>query len=115
MGRKILAVLTLAALLVSSAAGFDTYWHSQCSQKVGEHFGFTEDAWKIMQLGIFSPDFYGPVSEYASKDLQRPDLDALNQYAANNPQVRGAAMFFHFDNLNGDLHRNSDCDYLLSY
>src|SRR2546426_4299381 len=24
-------------------SGFDTYWHSQCSQKVGEQFGFTED------------------------------------------------------------------------
>jgi hypothetical protein len=67
MGRKILAVLALAALLVSSATGFDTYWHSQCSQKVGEQFGFTEDAWKIMQLDNFSPDFFGPVSEYASK------------------------------------------------
>jgi len=115
MGRKILAVLTLAALLVSSAAGFDTYWHSQCSQKVGEQFGFTEDAWKIMQLGNFSPDFFGPVSEYASKNLQLPELDALNQYAANNPQVRGAAIFFHFDNLNSDLHSNSDFDYLFSH
>src|SRR5438132_12261298 len=103
MGRKILAVLTLAALLVSSAAGFDTYWHSQCSQKVGEQFGFTEDAWKIMQLGNFSPDFFGPVSEYASKNLQRPELHSFNQYAANTPQVRAAAIFFHFDNLNSDL------------
>jgi len=115
MGRKILAMLAVAALLVSSATGFDTYWHSQCSQRVGEQFGFTEDAWKIMQLGNFSPDFFGPVSEYASKNLPRPELDALNQYAANNPQVRGAAIFFHFDNLNSDLRSNSDLDYLLSH
>jgi hypothetical protein len=81
---------------------------------VGEQFGFTEDAWN-MQLGNFSPDFFGPVSEYASKNLQRPELDALNQYAANNPQVRGAAIFFHFDNLNSDLHSNSDFDYLFRY
>src|SRR5438046_8922220 len=111
MGRKILAVLTLAALLVSSAAGFDTYWHSQCSQKVGEQFGFTEDAWKIMQLGNFSHDFFGPVSEYASKHLQRPELDAPNQYAAHNPQVRGAAIFLDFDHLNTQLHTNDDFDH----
>jgi hypothetical protein len=115
MGRKILVVLALAAVLVSSATGFDTYWHSQCSQKVGEQFAFTEDAWKIMQLGNFSPDFFGPVSEYASKNLQRQELDALNQYPANNPQVRGAAIFFHFDNLNSDLRSNSDFDYLFSH
>src|SRR5207253_4067808 len=115
MGRKILAVLTLAALLVSSAAGFDTYWHSQCSQKVGEQFGFTEDAWKIMQLGNFSPDFFGPVSEYASKNLKGEELDRLNQYNANNSQVRGAAIFLHFDNLNNDFQSNSNFDFLFSH
>ena len=77
MARKLLALLALASLLVSPAAGFDTYWHSQCSQKVGEQFGFAEDAWKIMQLGDFSPDFFGPVSEYASKNLKGQELAAL--------------------------------------
>src|SRR5438309_5016006 len=115
MIRELTALLAITALLVSPASRLDSYWHSQCSQKVGEQFGFTEDAWKIMQLGNFSPDFFGPVSEYASKNLQRPELDALNQYAANNPQVRGAAIFFHFDNLNSDLHSNSDFDYLFSH
>src|ERR1700757_4987202 len=33
----------------------------------------------------------GVTLKRASKNLQRPELDALNQYAANNPQVRGAA------------------------
>ena len=55
MTRRFSAVLALAALLVSPAAGFDTYWHSQCSQEVGEQFGFTEDAWKVIQLGNLSP------------------------------------------------------------
>ena len=59
--RRFGALLALAALLVSPAAGFDTYWHSQCSQKVGQQFGFTEDAWRIMQLGKFSPDLFSPV------------------------------------------------------
>src|SRR5579864_4791322 len=115
MVRKFSALLTLVALLASPAAGFDTYWHSQCSQKVGEQFGFTEDAWKVMQLGDFSPDFFGPVSEYASKSLKGKELEALNQSEANNPQVRGAAIFLHFDNLSGDFQRNSDFDYLFTH
>jgi hypothetical protein len=48
MLRQVSALLAIAALLVSPAGGFDTYWHSQCTQKAGEHFGFAEDAWKIM-------------------------------------------------------------------
>lgn len=112
--HKVSAVLAWVALLVSPAAGFDSYWHSQCVQRVGEQFGFSEDAWKIMQLGNFSPDFFGPVSEYAAKNLKSGELDALNQLA-NNSQVRGAAIFLHFDNLNGELRANSDFDYLLSH
>jgi hypothetical protein len=110
--RRASALLTLATFLVSPAAGFDTYWHSQCVQKVGEQFGFTEDAWKILQLGTFSPDFFGPVSEYASKNGKGKELAALNQYEANHPQVRGAAIFLHFDNLNGDFQSNANFDYL---
>jgi hypothetical protein len=101
--RKLSALLAVATLLVSPAAGFDTYWHSQCSQKVGEQFGFTENAWKILQLGNFSPDLFGPVSEYASKSLKGNELESLNQYQASNPQVSGAAIFLHFDNLNSDF------------
>ncbi|HEV2115172.1 MAG TPA: hypothetical protein VGR48_04040 [Terriglobales bacterium] len=115
MARRFLALVALASFLVSPAAGFDTYWHSQCSQKVGEEFGFAEDAWKIMQLGNFSPDFFGPVSEYASKNLKGQELQALTQYGADNPQVRGAAIFLHFDNLSSDFQRNSDFDYLFAH
>lgn len=115
MTRKIVALLSLAALLVSPAAGFDTYWHSQCTQKAGEQFGFSEDAWKILQLGNFAPDFFGPVAEYASKGLNGKELDALNKYQANTAEVRGAAIFLHFDNLNSDFQRNSDFDYLFTH
>lgn len=115
MIRKILAVVSLFALLVSPAAGFDTYWHSQCTQKTGEQFGFSEDAWKIMQLGNFAPDFFGPVAEYASKTLNGKELEALSNYQANTPEVRGAAIFLHFDNLNYDFQRNSDFDYVFTH
>jgi hypothetical protein len=114
MAQRFSALLALLALLASPAAGFDTYWHSQCSQAAGKEFGFTEDAWKIMQLGNFSPDFFGPVSEYASKNLKGKELAAMNQYGARNPQVRGAAIFLHFDNLNGDFQSNSNFDFLFT-
>jgi hypothetical protein len=67
-----------------------------------------------MQLGNFSPDFFGPVADAASKGLNGSELDLLNQYQAKNSQVRGAAIFLHFDNLNNDFQRNSDFDYLFT-
>jgi len=114
MARKLSALVALAAWLVSPAAGFDTYWHSECSQAVGREFGFTDDAWRIMQLGNFSPDLFGPVSEYASRNLKGKELEVVNQYGAKNSQVRGAAIFLHFDNLNGDFQSNSNFDFLFT-
>src|SRR5947209_3047675 len=108
MPRRLSALFALVALLASPAAGFDSYWHSQCTQKAGERLGFAEDAWKIMQLGNFSPDFFGPVSQYAARGLNGKELDVLNRSQANDPRIRGAALFLHFDNLNGDFQRNSD-------
>src|SRR5437764_13644997 len=99
MLRRVAAVLALAALLASPAAGFDTYWHSQCTQTAGEHFGFAEDAWKIMQLGNFSPDFFGPVSQYASQNLNGKQLDVLNHSLANDPRIRCAVIFLHLEHF----------------
>ena len=115
MARRIAALVTLAVFMVSPAAGFDTYWHSQCTQKTGESAGFSEDAWKIVQLGNFSPDLFGPLAEYASKNPHNPALQALSDYQAKNQQVRGAAIYLHFDNLHGDLQRNSDFDNLFAH
>lgn len=114
MARKLLALVALAALPASPAAGFDSYWHSQCTQKAGESAGFSEDAWKITQLGNFSPDLFGPVAEYASKNLGQAELQALTSYQQTNQQVRDAAIYLHFDDLNGELQRNFDFDYLFS-
>src|SRR5579864_7908038 len=114
MIRKLLAVLTLFALLVPPASAFDTFWNSQASRVVGREFAFSEDAWKIMQLGCFSPDFFGPISDFANERLQGKDLKNLNQYGNNNLQVRRSAIFLHFDNLNGALTRNSQFDSLFT-
>ncbi len=112
--RQSTALLALACFSGFPAAGFDTYWHSQCTEKAGEQFGFTDHAWKIMQLGNFSPDFFGPISVYA---VQNPvaQFEGLAQYQAANPQVRGAALFLHFDNLNRDLRGNSDFEYIFTH
>lgn len=105
--------MTLAAAFGSPAAAFDTYWHRLCSQSVGKEFAFTDHAWKIMQLGNFSPDFFGPVSEYAVK-TPTAQLEGLDRYQADNPHIRGAALFLHFDNLNRELQVNADFDFLFS-
>ena len=115
MVRRFSALPVVAVLLASPAEGFDTHWHSQCSQRVGAQFGFTDDAWKILQLGNFSADFFGPVAEYESKGANDPAFDVLNRYRSDNPQVRGAALFLHFDNLSGDLHGNSTFDFLFGH
>jgi hypothetical protein len=114
MFRRLAILLMLFALLVSPATGFDSFWHSEATRKVGDEFGFSDDARKIMQLGNFSPDFFGPVSELASNTLQGNGLNALNQYVAGNAQVRNSAVFLHFDNLFGELDRNSKFDFLFN-
>jgi hypothetical protein len=100
----------LFALFCSPASGFDTYWHQEAVRQVAETFGFSEDARKIMQLGNFSPDFFGPVSEFASQNLQGKALQSLNQFGAANAESRQAAVFLHFDNLFDELQGNAKVD-----
>ncbi|MGC2741755.1 MAG: hypothetical protein WA672_01105 [Candidatus Angelobacter sp.] len=110
MFRKLVALFMLLAVLASPASGFDSYWHSEATRKVADAFGFSEDSRKIMQLGNFSPDFFGPVSDFAANTLHGQGLIALNQYLGKSAQDRDAAIFLHFDNLNGELDRNSKFD-----
>jgi hypothetical protein len=114
MFRKLVALFMLLALLASPASGFDSFWHSEATRKVADAFGFSEDSRKIMQLGNFSPDFFGPVSDFAANTLHGQGLNALNQYLAKSAQDRDAAIFLHFDNLNGELDRNSKFDTLFN-
>ena len=114
MLRKWIAVLALCALLASPAAGFDTFWHTTVSKAVGQTFGFSPDAANILQLGNFSPDFFGPVAEYASGNLNNPAFAAFNQMGTSDTGVRQFAIFLHFDNLNQQLNSNSRFDYLFS-
>lgn len=109
-----MATLMLTGLLLSPASGFDSFWHAELVHKVGDEFGFSEDARKIMQLGNFSPDFFGPVSDFASSHLPDKSQQALNQYQANDAQSHEAAIFLHFDNLGGQLDSNAKFDYLFS-
>src|SRR5215469_15136742 len=110
MFRSVTIALMLFALLCSPASGFDTYWHQEAVRQVAEAFAFSEDARKIMQLGNFSPDFFGPVSEFASQHLQGKALQSLNQFGAANAESRQSALFLHFDNLYGELQGNAAFD-----
>lgn len=112
MLQRTTAAILISMLLLSAASAFDTFWHSELTRKVGDEFGFSEDARKIMQLGNFSPDFFGPVSDFASANLPGKAAQTLNQYGANNAQSREAAIFLHFDSLSGQLDSNAKFDYL---
>jgi hypothetical protein len=114
MFRKACSAITLLLLLASPASGFDTFWHQEAVRRVAEAFSFSEDARKIMQLGNFSPDFFGPVSEFASNNLRGKALESLNQFGAANALSRQAALFLHFDNLYGELDGNPRFDFLFN-
>ncbi len=116
--RKIRATLSAALALLfflsSRAAAFDTYWHAQETQIVGEEFGFTKDATDVMKLGNFSPDLFGPVEDYASSHLSPEQRQGLQEFGLRNSKARAAAIFLHFDNLGGKLDRNSKFDSLFN-
>src|SRR5579859_329353 len=110
MFRKLVVLLMLCAVFASPAAGFDSFWHSEATRLAGNQFGFSDDARKIMQLGNFSPDFFGPVADLASSHLPANGLQTLNSFVANNGQDRDSAIFLHFDNLFDELDSNSKFD-----
>jgi hypothetical protein len=112
MPRSAITILMLLLTLLSPASGFDSYWHSEASRRVGDEFGFSEDARKIMQLGNFSPDFFGPVADFAKIRLPGNAADSMSQYEQQNAQSRQAAIFLHFDNLSGALDANQKFDFL---
>src|SRR5215469_4600751 len=111
--RRWFAAVTLLAF-VNSAAGFDTFWHSTVSHKVGEEFAFSADATNIMQLGNFSVDFFGPIAGLAGEHLTPEERAALQAFGGQNIKVRAAATFLHFDNLNGELDQNAKFDYIFT-
>jgi hypothetical protein len=104
----------LLFLTPGPAAAFDTFWHAQGVQMVGQEFGFSRDATNVMKLGNFSPDLFGPVQDYAITHLAPAEQEALRAFGLGNAQTRAAAVFLHFDNLEGRLTRNSQYDFLFS-
>jgi hypothetical protein len=113
-GMRASAGLVLLFFLSSPAAAFDTYWHAQETQIVGEQFGFSKDATDVMKLGNFSPDLFGPVEDFALVHLRPEQRKGLEEFGLRNAQARAAAIFLHFDNLEGKLDRNSKFDYLFN-
>ncbi len=112
---KTLAIVIIVALLAAPAAGFDTLWHQTISKAVGSSFGFSADATNIMQMGNFSPDFFGPVAEFAAQNLpNNKELGALNTEGIQEEDVKQFAVFLHFDNLSNQLTRNSQFDQIFN-
>ena len=111
--RRLFAAVTLLAF-VKSAAGFDTFWHSTVSHKVGDEFAFSADATNIMQLGNFSVDFFGPIAGLAGEHVTPEERAALQAFGGQNIKVRAAAIFLHFDNLSGELDQNAKFDYIFT-
>jgi hypothetical protein len=105
-GARASAGLILLFFISSPAAAFDTYWHAQATQVVGEEFGFSKDATDVMKLGNFSPDLFGPVEDFALVHLRPEQRQGLQEFGLRNAQARAAAIFLHFDNLDGKLDRN---------
>jgi hypothetical protein len=104
------AAFTAVIVLGTPAAAFDTMWHAQATQRVGEQYHFGEDAVGIMKLGNFSPDLFGPVEDYAAEHLNPDQRRALRALGINDARARAAAVFLHFDNLKSQLDRNSKFD-----
>ncbi len=114
MLQKIFALFTLCVFASSPGVAFDTLWHTTISRRVGAEFGFSESAINIMQMGNFSPDFFGPIAQYAAGNLNNKALEAFNKEGLSEDDVKAFAIFLHFDNLGGQLDRNSGFDYLFA-
>jgi hypothetical protein len=111
---KLFVAITVMIFPSPPGAAFDTFWHAEATQKVGEEYGFTKDATDIMKLGNFSPDLFGPVQDYAADNLDPDQRQSLQTFGIRNAEARAAALFLHFDNLKGKLDRNSKFDYIFN-
>ncbi len=124
--RKGLAAICVALVLQPSGFAFDTFWHSAATGAVGREFKFSDDANNILQFGNFAgPDFFGPLYDTLkgkqfgefnenldSKSGAQAVLTFMNFRDKAPSTVRQAAIYMHFDNLNGRITKNSQFDYL---
>ncbi len=125
--KKILASLTLfTTLCCHSALAFDTFWHSAATSAAMKQLGFTDDAINAAQFGNFSgPDFFGPLYDTVLPKIGLgeaqvkvpPDRKQLIDFdqAVRNSNIRKAAIFLHFDNLQGLLDTNGKFDYIFNH
>jgi hypothetical protein len=75
MLRQLSALLTIFALLVPPAEAFDTYWHSQCSQSVGEKLACQR---RYCAMGLASFEVYGAGTAPSSPVLTINRCDLVN-------------------------------------
>lgn len=125
------AVVMLVMLLAEPLAAFDTFWHSAATGAMSREFHFSADANNIVQFGNFSgPDFFGPlydtvlgkrveqfekvVNAQIGPIKSHPDEMKVYDYHQATRSVRKAAIYMHFDNLNGALDSNAKFDFLFT-
>jgi hypothetical protein len=123
--------ITLLTFAAQPLAAFDTFWHSAATAAMARQFHFSDDADNIVQFGNFSgPDFFGPLydvvlgkkiediekwaTETAGLDKADPNELKVYEYHKATVNVRKAAIYMHFDDLNGKLDSNAKFDYLFT-
>lgn len=98
----------------SSVSAFDTFWHSSMASEVGEKWGFSPDAVKVLQFSSFCVDYFGPFVTEAIGFLDRNVSYLELRNLPTTGDTHAASNFLHFDNLAGTLDRNWKFDYLWS-
>ena len=82
--------------------------------QVGEKYGFSPDAIKVLQLSSFCLDYFGPflteAVSFVEKNVSYLELKNL----PSTGEAHAASNFIHFDNIAGGLDRNWKFDYLWS-
>jgi hypothetical protein len=109
-GLSLLLAPLIILLIHPPAAAFDTLWHTVATEKAADQFGFSPDAISVLKLGNFAPDLFGPVEDYAAQHLDPAGRAALHTFGIKNAHSREAAVFLHFDNLEGEMISNQNFD-----
>jgi hypothetical protein len=116
--RRVFLRILLSCVIVvasySSVSAFDTFWHFSIATEVGEKWGFSPDAVKVLQLSSFCVDYFGPFITEAIGFLEKNVSYLELRNLPTTGETHAASNFLHFDNLAGAINRNWQFDYLWS-
>jgi hypothetical protein len=107
-------IFGLLFLSHSSVSAFDTFWHSSAATIVGNKFGFSADATRVLQFSSFCMDYFGPFITEVVGALEKSAGYLELRNLPTTGQTHAASNLMHFDNLAGAIDRNWKIDYLWS-